>query len=167
MRALILLLALPILVLSAAPALAKSCNAWVIIESYDPGTSTVTVKKEKTSVRKYFPKPEGATGSKIPAKCKSKVYKQGSFPVTATGGRLKITQIRENFSGKMLNDPEDPAWLPAKLQELIDDKTLVSAIMRPPVGKKKPFGVSAVYLPITEAELKEIERLENLASDVD
>ncbi len=167
MRAPILILALSFVMLSVQQADAKSCSTFMTIESYDAANSTVTIKKGKGNIRKYFPKPEGATGTKIPSKCRSKVLKQGDFPVTATGGRLKITQIRENFAGKMLNDPDDPAWLPAKLQELIDSKTEICAVLRPPVGKKEPFGVSAIYMPITDAELKEIERLENQASDVE
>ncbi len=167
MRVLTFVLALPFLFLGAAEAQAKSCSTFLTIESYDAATSTVTIKKGNGSVNKYFPRPEGATGTKIPSKCRSKVLKQGDFPVTATGGRLKITQIRQNFSGKMENDPDDPAWLPARLQELIAAKTEVCAVLRPPVGKKEPFGVSSIYLPITEEEKKEIERLENQASDVD
>lgn len=167
MRVPIFVLVLPFLLLAAHQAEAKSCSTFMTIESFDAASNTVQIAKGKGNVRKYFPKPEGATGTKIPSKCKSKVLKQDGFPVTATGGRLKITQIRENFSGSMLNDPDDPAWLPAKLKELIDAKTEICAVLRPPVGKKEPFGVSAIYMPITDAELKEIERLENQASDVD
>jgi len=167
MRAWSVILAIPFLCLAAGEAHAKSCTAFVTITSYDPGSSTVELKKAKGSERKFFPKPEGATGTKIPKKCSSRVFKQDSFPVVATGGRLKITQIRENFSGKMKNDTEDPNWLPAQLKKLIDEKVMVAAILRPPVGKKKPYGVSAIYLPITPDELKEIERLENLAEDVE
>ena len=41
--------------------------------------------------------------SKIPSQCKSKVLGQDSFPVNVSGGRMSITQVRANFSGKMLN----------------------------------------------------------------
>ena len=35
----------------------------------------------------------------------------------------------------------------------------------PPVGKKKPLGVTTVYLPITDEEQAEIKRLDNQAED--
>ncbi len=167
MRALSFLFVIPFLLLAAGQAQAKSCSSFVTIESYDEAKSVVTLDKGKGSLNKYFPRPEGATGTKIPSKCRSKVMKQGEFPVTKTGGRLKITQVRENFSGKMHNDPDDPTWLPAKLKELIANKTEVCAVLRPPVGKKEPFGVSAIYLPVTPEELAEIDRLEKQAEDLE
>ena len=35
------------------------------------------------------------------------------FIVKPVGGRMSVTQVRMNFSGKMLNDLEDHAWLPS------------------------------------------------------
>jgi hypothetical protein len=93
--------------------------------------------------------------------------KQDSFPVKTTGGRMSITQVRENFSGKMLNDTDDANWVPTELQKIVDAGSTVLVVMRQPPGgnKKAPYGLTTVYLPITDAELKEIERLEGLAVD--
>jgi hypothetical protein len=76
-----------------------------------------------------------------------------------------MTQIRTNFQGKMLNDADDPSWLPAKLKELIDGKTQVVSVIRAGIGKDAPLGVTTIYVPITEEEKAEITRLENQAED--
>jgi hypothetical protein len=77
-----------------------------------------------------------------------------------------VTQVRSNFQGKMLNDLEDPAWLPAQLKKLVGDKTTVVIVIRPGVGKDAPLGVTTIYLPITEEELAEIKRIEDDAEDI-
>ena len=167
--------ALPILVatlvaLVAAPfadAAAKSCSSFAVITSYDAAAKSVQLKAEKGSESKFFPKPEGAPKtSKIPKKCSSKVLKQASFPVTPKGGRLTITQVRANFSNKMLNDTDDETWLPKKLEELIAAKTKVLVVARPPVTDKKgPSGLTTIYLPISQDGLDEIKRIEAQAED--
>lgn len=151
----------------AAQAQAASCSSFVVISSYDEATNAIEVAHEKGKTSKFFPKPEGTpTGpSKIPAPCKRSVTKQTSLIVKSSGGRLSMTQIRSNFEGKMLNDTEDPKWLPAKLKELIDGKTLVVAVIRPGMGKDAPLGVTTIYVPITPEEEAEIERLENIGED--
>ena len=166
MRAIIILLAAAIPFLWATSASAKSCSTFAIITGFDASGSSVTIEKQKSSEREFFPRPDGAPNTqKIPRKCKSKILKAESFPVKATGGRLSITQIRSNFEGKMLNNTEDSSWLGAELQKLVDGKTLVAAVLRPPPGAKEPYGVTTIYLPITEEEKAEITRLENQASD--
>lgn len=173
MRATLLLLLAPLaLLLAASTAEAQSCSTFAKIKSYDAATSTVTLDIERGDARKFFPKPEGSpTTSKIPGGCKGRVLRQdGGFPVKAKGGRLSITQIRQNFSGNMLNDPDDESWLPAKLEELIANKTEVVVVLRPEMGAKGrnvPHWVSTIYMPITDAELKEIERLDAQAEDVE
>ncbi len=77
-----------------------------------------------------------------------------------------MTQVRSNFQGKMLNDLDDPAWLPAKLKELIEGKTEVVVVIRPGVGKDAPLGITTIYLPITEEELAEIKRIDEDAEDI-
>ena len=172
MRAITLLLILPLsALLVASTADAKSCSTFAVVKTYDAAKSTITIELKKGDAGKFFVKTEGAPNtSKIPGKCKSKVLKQGDFPVKSTGGRLSITQIRENFSGKMLNDPDDPKWLGADLQKLIADKTEVVIVLRPEMASKdknEPHWVSTIYMPATDAELAEIERLNKQAEDVD
>jgi len=94
------------------------------------------------------------------------VTKTPSFVVKPTGGRLSVTQVRSNFEAKMLNDTEDPAWLPAQLQELIEGKTVLVIVIRPGIGKDAPLGVTTIYLPITEEELAEIKRIDDEAEDI-
>jgi hypothetical protein len=65
----------------------------------------------------------------------------------------------------MQNDTDDEAWLPTKLKELIDAKTEVVIVVRPGVGKDAPLGMTTLYLPITEEEKAEIQRLEDQAED--
>lgn len=172
MRAITLLLVLPLSVLLvASTADAKSCSTFAVVKTFDAAKSAITIDLKKGDAGKFFVKTEGAPNtSKIPGKCKSKVLKQGDFPVKSSGGRLSITQIRENFSGKMLNDPDDPKWLGDALQKLITDKTEVVIVLRPEMASKdkdEPHWVSTIYMPATEAELAEIERLNKQAEDVD
>lgn len=155
------------LCLGAAQAQAGSCSSFVVIKSFDADSSTIEVEHEKGKMRKYFPKPSGTPSGpgKIPSSCKRKITKKTNLVVKATGGRLSMTQIRSNFQGKMLNDADDPSWLPARLMELIEAKTLVVSIIRAGIGKDAPLGVTTIYMPITEEEKAEITRLENQAED--
>jgi hypothetical protein len=157
-------------VLAAGPAhAATSCSAFVTFTSFDEAASSVGVNFGSGSNSKFFPKPEGSPTdtTKIPAACRGNVTKSKSLAVKATGGRMSITQVRTNFEGKMLNDPDDPKWLPAKLKELIDAKTQVVIIVRPGMKPKDPAGITTVYLPANEADLAEIKRLEDQAEDVE
>ncbi len=79
---------------------------------------------------------------------------------------MSVTQVRSNFEGKMLNDTDDPNWVPGKLKELIAAKTQVVIVLRPGMGKDSPLGVTTLYLPITDEERAEIERIEKQAEDV-
>jgi len=167
MRLVIPLFALVGLVFASVQAEAKSCSSFAVIKSYDAEANTVDVEYKKGRTSKYFPKPEGTPkdSSKIPNSCKGKVLKTTSLVVKPTGGRMTVTQVRSNFEGKMQNDTDDPAWLPAKLQELIDAKTQVVIVVRPGMGKDAPLGVTTVYLPITEEEKAEIQKIEDDAED--
>ena len=168
MRFAISLFALAALMLGSTQAEAASCSTFAVIKSHDADAGTAEISYAKGKKRKYFPKPEGSPSdtSKIPGKCTRKVTKATSFVVKASGGRLSITQVRSNFEGKMLNDTDDENWLPTKLAQLIADKTMVVVVIRPGLGKDAPLGITTIYVPITEEELAEIERLENLAEDV-
>ena len=150
-----------------ADAAAKSCSSFAVITAYDADAKSVQLKTEKGRESKFFPKPDGAPKvSKIPKKCSSKVLKQASFPVTPTGGRMTVTQVRANFSNKMQNDTDDATWLPRKLEELIAAKTKVLVVARPPVTDKKgASGLTTIYLPISEEEIAEIARLDAQAQD--
>jgi hypothetical protein len=152
-----------------ADAAAKSCSSFAVITGYDAAASSVTLKVEKGRESKFFPRPEGAPNvSKIPKKCSSKIMKQAAFPVKATGGRLTITQVRENFSNKMKNDTDDKGWLGKEIEKLVAAKTKVLVVGRPPMGNKKgDYELTTIYLPITQAELDEIKRLENQVQDAD
>ena len=55
---------------------------------------------------------------------------------------------------------------PAQINQLIEEKTKVVIILRPPPGKKKPFGLTTIYLPITEEEKAEIKRIDANARDI-
>ena len=165
--------AVPVLVfvalcLGSAQADAASCSSFALIKSFDAATSTVEVSHEKGKMRKFFPKPEGSPTdtSKLPRSCKRKVKKTTKLVVKSTGGRKMMTQIRSNFEGKMQNDLEDSAWLPTHIQKLIADQTMVVLVIRPGMGKDAPLGITTVYLPISDEELKEIKRLEDQAEDV-
>ena len=167
MRLVISLFALAGLVFASAQAQAASCSSFALINSYDADAKTVEVEYKKGRTSKYFPKPEGTPrdSSKIPKKCKGKVTKTTSLVVKPTGGRMTVTQVRSNFEGKMQNDTDDPAWLPARLQELIEAKSEVVIVVRPGMGKDAPLGVTTVYLPITEEEKAEIKRIDDNAKD--
>jgi hypothetical protein len=167
MRLVISLFALLGLVFASAQAGAKSCSSYAVIKSYDAEAQTVEVEYKKGRTTKFFPKPEGtpADSSKVPRECKGKVLKTTTLAVKTTGGRMTVTQIRSNFSGKMQNDTDDPGWVPAKLKELIDAQTEVVIIVRPGMGRDDPLGMTTVYLPITEEEKAEIKRIEEKAED--
>jgi len=167
MHRIIPLFALAGLVFASAHAEAKSCSSFAVIKSYDSEGQTVEVEYKKGRTNKFFPKPEGTPtdSSKIPKPCTGKVLKTKQLEVKATGGRMTVTQIRANFSGKMQNDTDDPAWLPAKLKELIDGETEVVIIVRPGLGKDAPLGMTTVYLPITDEEKAEIKRIDDNAKD--
>lgn len=146
----------------------KSCAAFVVIKAYDDGANTVQVEYGKGKMSQYFPRPEGSPTdtSKIPGACPSKVTRTTSLAVKPTGGRMSVTQIRTNFEGKMLNDTGDANWVPARLKELIASKEQVVIVVRPGMGKDAPLGVTTLYLPITDEEKAEIERIEKQAEDV-
>lgn len=167
MRLFISLFALAGLVFASGQAEAKSCSSFAVIKSYDADAKMVEVEYKKGRTQKYFPKPEGtpADSSKIPKSCRGKVLKTTKLAVKATGGRMTVTQIRSNFEGKMQNDTDDPAWLPAKLKELIDGEMEVVIVVRPGMGKDDPLGMTTLYLPITEAEKAEIKRIDDNAKD--
>jgi hypothetical protein len=146
---------------------AKSCSFFAGILSFDEASSSVKLKVLKGSETKFFPKPEGSpTASRLPAKCKGKALKQESYAVKTTGGRMTVTQVRENFSNKMMNETDDPKWLPALFKELNANRTKVLVVLRPPTGKKSPLNLKTIYLPITVEERKEIERLESQGEDL-
>jgi hypothetical protein len=152
---------------AAAPAEAASCSSFATIKAYSAENSAVKVAWKKGKVKKYFPKPEGATGDKTPPGCKGKVVRETTLQVKSTGGRLSMTQIRSNFEGKMLNDTSDDAWLGKQLEKLVADKTQVVIVVRPGLGKDAPIGITTIYLPITDPELAEIKRLEGQAEDIE
>jgi hypothetical protein len=168
MRLAIPTLALAALCLASAQARAASCASFAVLKSYDAAASTVEVDYNKGNMKKYFPRPEGSPSdsTKIPKPCRGKVTKTKQLVVKPTGGRMTVTQIRSNFEGKMLNDTSDPNWLPAELKKLIDAKTEIVIIVRPGMGKDAPLGITTLYLPITDEELAEIQRIEKQAEDV-
>ena len=153
----------------ASQADAASCSAFVVIKSFDAKASTVEVEYGSGSLGKFFPKPEGAPtdSTKQPSACKPNVTKTKTLQVKATGGKMSVTQVRTNFEGKMLNNVDDPAWLPAKLDELIKAKTQVVLVIRPGMAKNSPLGITTLYLPAGPEDLAEIKRLENQAEDVE
>ena len=156
------------LCLGSSRAGAASCASFAVLKFYDADARRLEGTYARGRRTKYFRKPEGTPrdSSKIPATCKKKVTKQTSLAVKASGGRFSITQVRSNFQGKMLNDTDDPNWLPAKLTQLIADKTQVVVVIRPGVGKDAPLGITTIYLPITDEERAEIKRLDDQAEDV-
>lgn len=153
----------------AGEASAASCHSFAKILSYDEAASTVEVKWEKGSTRKYFPQPEGSTGdvTKIPARCRGAALKETTVPVKATGGRLSVTQVRSNQEGRMLNDTESAEWFKGQIDSIIAGGVPVVAVLRP--GKKRgdPAPMTTIYLPVTEEELADIERRENEVVDED
>lgn len=169
MRVLTIMIATASILFAAGSAQAgKSCSTFAKITGYDEAAQTITLEKMKGSETKFFPKTDGAPkSSKLPAKCKSRILGQGTFPVKPMGGRMTITQVRSNFEGKMLNDTDDKTWVPKKLNELIAAGETVVVQLRQAPGSPKdaPYGVTTVYVPITEEELAEIERLNNQGED--
>lgn len=155
------------LFLGASTAQAKSCSSFIQVMKYDADGDRVLVKHVRGKIKKYFPKPEGAPSdtTKVPGSCKKR-SKQKELAVKATGGRMSITQIRSNFEGKMLNDTDDPAWFAAKMQEIIDAKEPVVAVIRPGMKKSDPIGITTIYMPANEEDLAEIKRLEEQAEDI-
>ena len=153
--------------LAAAQAQAKSCSAFVVIESYDADAKSIAVKHTKGKPNKFFPKPEGAPSdsSKIPGKCKKKQRTDG-YAVKSSGGRMSVTQVRSNFEGKMLNDTDSDEWFATQIQELVDGKTEVVAEVRAGMGKDAPLKINTIYLPANEADFAEIKRLEDQAEDM-
>ena len=162
------ILAFLALCLGSSSAGAASCSSFAVFKSFDADANQAEVSYERGNKTKYFPKPQGTPrdSSKIPASCKKKVTKQTSLVVKSTGGRMSLTQVRSNFQGKMLNDTDDPKWLPAELAKLVAAKTQVVIVVRPGMGKDAPLGITTIYLPITDEEKTEIDRLENEAEDV-
>ncbi len=162
-------IALLVLGLGAVRAEAQSCSKFVVFKSYDAASKSAEVSYEKGSQSRYFPKPEGASSdtTKIPKKCAKKVTRNTSVKVKPTGGRMSVTQFRENFSGKMRNDLDDAKWVETNLGKLIADKSKVVAILRPAKGKKDPADLTTIYLPISEEETAEIARIDTQAEDVE
>jgi hypothetical protein len=170
MRVAISLLSFAVAALGAAGrADAASCSAFAVIKSFDAKASTVEVDFGSGSMSRFFPKPEGAPRdtTKQPPLCKGNVTKTTNLVVKGSGGKLTLTQVRTNFEGKMLNDVDDPAWLPKKLGELIEAKTQVVLVIRPGMAKGSPLAVTTLYLPAGEADFAEIKRLEAQAEDVE
>jgi len=169
MRFVLPVLALLALGLGAANAQAQSCSTFVVVKSYDESAKTAELEFVKGSQKKYFPKPEGANTdtTKIPKKCAKKVTRNPVVKVKPSGGRLSVTQFRENFSGKMRNDLEDSGWFKTNMDKLVADKTKLVAILRPGKGKKDPSELTTLYMPISDEEKAEIARIDAQASDVD
>lgn len=158
------------LFLGAPQAEAASCSAFAKIKQFDGDAFYVKVKFEKGSESRFFPKTEGtpANNSKLPAKCKTRLTKKKSvFKVKAVGGRMSVTQVRMNFSGKMLNDIEDEGWLAVRIKQLIADGTKVAIVLRESMGKDSEYEVTTIYMPITDEEKAEIARLDAQGEDVD
>jgi hypothetical protein len=168
MRFGILFFALLALCLGSTQAEAASCSSFAVIKAFDADANTVEISYEKGKLATFFPRPEGASQerSMIPKGCRGKIKKTTTLVVKPTGGRMTVTQVRSNFEGKMLNDTEDPAWLPAQLNQLIANQEPVVVVIRPGMGKDAPLGITTVYLPITEEELAEIARQEAEAEDI-
>ena len=80
---------------------------------------------------------------------------------------MTVTQVRANFSGKMLNDTRDNEWVPRQIKKLVEDKTVVVITVREGIGKDAPLGITTIYMPITDEEKAEIARLDAQAEDVD
>ncbi|MGI9591363.1 MAG: hypothetical protein ACR2P8_08345 [Myxococcota bacterium] len=169
MRFVLPVLAFLVLGLGAASAQAQSCSTFVVVKSYDGDAKTAELSYEKGTHRKYFPKPEGANTdtTKIPKKCSKKVTRNTTVNVKPSGGRMSVTQFRENFSGKMRNDLDDSSWVQSNLEKLIADKTKVVAVLRPAKARKDPPTLTTIYLPISEEEIAEIARIDRQAEDVE
>lgn len=165
-----LIAAAGLLVLGAANANAASCSGYATLKRYAADANVVQVKWEKGSESRFFPKTEGtpANNSKLPSACKTRIKKKlTDFIVKPVGGRMSVTQVRMNFSGKMLNDVEDPAWLPARINELIESKTKVAIIIREGVTRDDLYNLTTIYMPITDEERAEIARLDAQGEEIE
>ncbi|HJO24608.1 MAG: hypothetical protein GY772_30035 [bacterium] len=170
MRSIVLVTVVFLIGLAAPRAEAASCSVFLEIKSYDVEAKTVEVKYTKGSQSRYFPKPEGSTTTttKLPKKCSKRITKKNpTLPFKPTGGRMSVTQFRTNFSGKMLNNTDDPKWVTGEFDKLIASETTISAILRPSKRKNDPPQLTTIYLPITDEERAEIKRIEATAVDVD
>lgn len=169
MRFVLPVLALLVLAVGAERAEAQSCSTFAVVQSFDASAKTAELEYEKGSQQRFFPKPEGSNTdtTKIPKKCTKKVTRGTTVKVKPSGGRMTVTQFRENFSGKMRNDLDDSGWVPTNLQKLIADKTKVVVVLRPGKGKKDAPELTTIYLPITEEEKAEIARIDKQAEDVE
>jgi hypothetical protein len=158
------------LLLGVSQAEAASCSGYATIKKFDPDADFVKVKWEKGSESRFFPKTEGtpASNSKLPAKCKTRLTKNKTeFIVKPVGGRMSVTQVRMNFSGKMLNDLDDEAWLPTRIEKLVADRTKVAIVLREGVAKDSVHNITTIYMPITDEERAEIARLDAQGVDVE
>ena len=162
--------------LAASQAEAASCSGFATFKQIDKEANFVQVKWVKGSESRYFPKTEGtpANNSKIPAMCKTRIKKKiTDFRLKPVGGKMSITQVRENFSGKMKNPKEDEGadtqsgYLYGTIEKLMKDKTKVAIIVRDGVTKDDPYNLTTIYLPITDEEKAEIARLDAQATDED
>jgi hypothetical protein len=155
--------------LGAASAQAQSCSVFMEIQSYDAKAETAEVNYTRGSQSKFFPRPEGSPSdtTKIPKKCSKKVTKSTTVAVKPTGGRMTVTQLRMNYSGKMLNDIDDATWVPKQLEKLIADKTTVVGVLRPAKARGDAPDLTTIYLPASEEDLAEIKRIEDRAEDVE
>ncbi len=169
MRFLIPAIACFVVGFAASQAQAQSCSTFVQFQSYDAEEQTAEVKFTKGSNSRYFPKPEGSPSdsTKIPKKCTKRVTRKSTVQIKPSGGRMTVTQLRMNFSGKMLNDLDDSGWVVGQLEKLISDKTKVVAVLRPAKSKKDPPELTTIYLPVTEEEIAEIARIDAQAQDVE
>lgn len=170
MKPIVAITVLLLLGLAAPRAEAKSCSAFLKLKSYDIEAKTVEVKYTKGSQSRFFPKPEGSTTTttKIPKKCSKRITKKNpTLPFKPTGGRMSVTQFRSNFSGKMLNETENPTWVSSEFDKLITDETTVCVLLRPSKKKGDPPELTTVYLPITDEERADIARMEAEAVDVE
>ncbi len=158
------------LLLGVSQAEAASCSGYATIKKFDPAADFVKVKWEKGSESRFFPKTEGtpANNSKLPAKCKTRLTKNKTeFIVKPVGGRTSVTQVRMNFSGKMLNDLDDEAWLPTRIEKLVADGTKVAIVLREGVARDSVYNITTIYMPITDEERAEIARLDAQSVDVE
>ena len=169
MRAILYIAVLAIPFALATQASAKSCSAAGTIKSYDEAGATVEIEFEKGNKNKFFVRPEGATGdiSKVPKDCRRSLLKNTTLPVKATGGRMSITQVRNNITGKMQNDTESAEWFANQMSALISEGSEVWLVLRPGKSKKDPAQLTTIYLPATAEDMKEIARMESQVSDVE
>ena len=60
---------------------------------------------------------------------------------------MSITQVRSNFSGKMVNNTDEASWMTAQLQSLIDSGEVVVVVLRQPPGsdKKTPYATQVPF----------------------